>query len=118
MYPGLKIKFTNSELGSFYMIISSATKRYNYDALSNYAMRDIMHDMMLNIAHRMVKKADTYSITFRPAQVYFMRDLLDSFEFGCGYFERLVLEKIYAKIDKFIIDLPQTAALHHGIPQP
>lgn len=118
MYPGLKLKFSNSELSSFYVIISEATRRYNSGAMCNYAMRDIMHDMMLNIAHRLVRKADTYSITFRPAQVYFLKILLDSFGFGCGYFERLVLQKIYAQIDKFIIDLPQTASLQHGIPQP
>jgi len=118
MYPGLKLKFSNSELSSFYVSLSEATRKFNSGAMCNYAMRDIMHDMMLNIAHRLVRKADNYSITFRPAQVYFLKVLLDGCDFGCGYFERVVLQKIYAQIDKFIIDLPQTASLQYGIPQP
>ncbi len=113
MFPGLTVKFTDSELRTFNLLISAILTESlnNDDKIYRYAVKDVFGEITLKVHRKLIANRAKHSFTFKPIEVQLLFvELYDlSNKYADNSFEHYVYLKIMKAIDQFQINLPNVS---------
>ena len=105
MYPGMKFKVSHDELKAFMHIIADSQNKFESSALTKYAYRDIVADLMLKLGKKQLTNRNVYDFSLKPIEIMVLFEIIQFDAFPPNAYEYNLTLCLFGEIDRFKVNL-------------